>query len=126
MHEQLIRLQLPPVQEAALIRTHVVGAYGNAELFPQGLRQVAHAVCRNQNGAPLRLLENQDILFDVRLLDLFADLHQLFGQNAQYGRLQQCAADRLGQITAEALLPVDLLIIASRIGRQGDYGHILT
>ena len=43
------------------------------------------------------------------------------GQNR---RLQQRAAHRLGQVAAEPFLSVEKLVVAARVGSQGNHGHI--
>ena len=126
MDQQFIGIQFPLIQKTSLIRTDIVGAHGDAKLLPKGLRKIAHAVRCNQNGSPLHLLKDQDVLFNVRLHGLLADPHQLLRENAQHSRLQQNAADRLGQIAAESLLAVEKLVVAARVGGEGDHGDILT
>ena len=125
MHQQFVRFQLLAIQEPALVRTHVVGAYGDAELFSEGFREVAHAVGCDQDRASFNLLKDQDILSDLGLTCLLAQLHQFLWKNTQHSRLQQCAADRLGQITAEALLSVEQLVVAACVGSQGDHRDML-
>ena len=125
MRQQFVRPQLRPVQEPPFFRTDVIRAYGKAELFPEGFRKVAHAVRCDQDGAPLCLLEDQDVFFDVRLLGFLVQIHQTLGEDAQHSRLQQRAADRLGQIAAEALLSIEKLVVAARVGGQRYHGHVL-
>ena len=82
VHQQLIRLNFLPIQEAALIRMDVVGTNGNAEFFDKGFRKVAHAVRGNKDGAALGLLKDQDVLFHLRLPGLLVQMNQPLGKNA--------------------------------------------
>ena len=125
MGQQLVRLQLLAVQEAPLIRADIVGAHGNAKLLDEGFRQVAYAVRCHQDGTPFCLLENQDVLPQLRLPRILIQPHQLLGQNAENRRLQQRAAHRLGQVAAEPFLSVEKLVVAACVGSQGNHGHIL-
>ena len=50
---------------------------------------------------------------------------QLLGQDAEYHRLKQHAADRLRQITAEPLFLIEKLIVASRIGSQSNQKFVV-
>ena len=126
MHQQLIRPNLLVIQEPPFICADVVGTHRNVIFLQEGCRQITYAVCCHQHRAPLRLFENQDILFNIRLPDIFIQVYQLFGKNTQHSRLQQHTADRLGKISAESLFPVKKLVVAARVGGQSNHRDILT
>ena len=126
MYQQFIRLQFHFIHKTSLIRTYIVGTNGNAKLFLEWFRKVTHAVRRNHDGQSLGLLKDQDILPYFSLAGLLAQLHQFLRQNAHHRSLKQRSANRLRQVAAEPLFPINALIIAPRIGCQRNHGSILT
>ncbi len=125
MQQQFIRFQLHLIQKPPLIRADIIRAYGNVELLPKGFGKITDTVRGNHNRQTLRLLKDQDILSNLRQLHILRQIHQFLGKSAQHGRLKKRAADRLGQIAAEALLPVQKLVVASRIRSKGNHRRIL-
>ena len=80
--QKFFRFYFPVIQKASGFRTDIIGADRDPKLVYEGFGQVAHAVSRNDDRASLRLLENQDILFNVRLTVLLIQMHQILRQYA--------------------------------------------
>ena len=53
MYQQLIWLNLLIIQETTVIGANIIRTYRNIKLVADNFRQIAHAICRNQNRAPL-------------------------------------------------------------------------